>query len=82
MALEPGLTNANTVLVYVDVDEDALENQSPKQNLDENENIEVLLFPIKNLLAQLLEYQNRGCVIDAKLYTFAYALEMGQRVAK
>jgi hypothetical protein len=67
-------------VVYVDVDEDTEDNRTPKQCLDEAENIEVLIVPIKNLYSQLLEYEKLGTIIDAKLYTFAYALKLGQLV--
>ncbi len=82
LALEPGITNANTLVVYVDVDEDIEENKNPKQSLEETENIQVLTVPIKDLYSKLLEFDKMGSIVDAKLYTFAYALKLGQLVSK
>ncbi|KAL0481244.1 ADP-ribose diphosphatase [Acrasis kona] len=79
LAMEPGLTNANTIIVNVTVDADLDYNQSPKQELDETENIEVLILPVKNLLPKLDHYSKMESVVDAKVYMMAYTLSISNK---
>lgn len=77
LALEPGMTNEIERLVFVEVDGHSKENQRPRQQLQDEEEIEVILVPRSQLLATLESLAHeRGCVIDAKLYTFAVAASM------
>jgi len=78
--LEPGMSNASGKLVHLEVDGDLLDHSSPQQQLMEDEFIEVMLFPLDDLLASLLEYQKENsCTIDAKLYTFAFGLDLARK---
>jgi len=87
LALEPGLTNANSVLVELIVDGDLPQNQEKNKGtfalgessclLEEDERgtfEEVAVVPLTQLLAKLQLWSSRGYLIDAKLYTFALAL--------
>lgn len=71
------MTNETERLVFVEVDGHSKENQRPRQQLQEEEEIEVILVPRSQLLAMLESLAHeRDCVIDAKLYTFAVAASM------
>jgi hypothetical protein len=48
--------------------------QNVKQDLQEDEFIEVMLVPLDSLFDTLQNYSSNA-QIDAKLYTFAYALK-------
>ena len=56
LSLEPGLTNATTVMAYVDIVLDS--DVPPKQDLQEDEFIEVLLVPRNELLKTLHGKEN------------------------
>jgi len=70
LALEPGLTSATTVLVEMDcVDPPA------KQELTEDEFIDVITVPKSKLYDKLIEL-SKECVIDSKVYTYGLMLSM------
>ena len=73
LGMEVGLSNANGKLVTVEVD--SAQNDNPKQNLDDGEQIQVILVPVSQLVSTLLDYSKKeGFVIDAKLWLFAQGL--------
>ncbi|GET93458.1 nudix hydrolase-like protein [Leishmania tarentolae] len=83
LSTEPGLTDSCCVVVRFNVDCERVENQNPKQHLDDGEDIEVLMIPISepknavNALSDVVKrYQEKGqrAIVDAKLYTFMEAL--------
>eukprot|EP00026_Physarum_polycephalum_P018605 Phypoly_transcript_20249.p1 GENE.Phypoly_transcript_20249~~Phypoly_transcript_20249.p1 ORF type:complete len:227 (+),score=32.42 Phypoly_transcript_20249:81-683(+) len=75
LVMEPGLSNANGILVHIEIDGD-VQGLKPKQGLMEDEFIEVLLFPLDTLLSSITEYQKQNdCVVDFKVYNFAYGLQ-------
>lgn len=76
---DPGLTNANMALAYVDVDGTEERNLHPQPELEEGEFIETFRVPLKGLLGHLSELCKReGCVMDARLYHFAVGLDLAQ----
>jgi len=78
---DPGLTNACSTIVHLHIDGDLQSHLKPIQKLEENEFIEVILFPLDNLLGALTEYRKQhDCEIDAKLYTFAYGLHLSRHM--
>ena len=75
---DPGLTDANMRLVFVDVNGDLPENQSAVGTPDEGEFIQQHRLPIAGLadgLEGLAEANGWG--IDAKLYSLAMGIGMG-----
>ncbi|CAX43192.1 ADP-ribose diphosphatase, putative [Candida dubliniensis CD36] len=78
---DPGLTNANMVLAYVDVDLNDPRNQSPQPKLEPGEFIITFTLPLNNLLNSLEEIcQRENCTVDARLYHFAKGLELAQQI--
>ena len=78
---DPGLTNANMVLAYVDVDLNDPKNQSPQPKLEPGEFIITFTLPLNNLLHSLEEIcEKENCTIDARLYHFAKGLELAQQL--
>jgi ADP-ribose pyrophosphatase len=75
---DPGITNANLQVVEIAIDEDALENQSPKPS-EEDAAIETLLLPIDNLKRSLDQFVKEGLYIDSRLYHFAIGLDFARR---
>ena len=78
---DPGVCNANSCFVYVEVDGDAPGNRSPKPELEESEAITTFSLPFDGLashLERMLEAEPR-LAIDARLYSFAVGLEYEQR---
>lgn len=74
---DPGLTNANMALAFVDVDLTDSKNENPVAELEDGEFIETFSLPLKNLLEDLKGLCKReGCVIDARLYHYAVGLSM------
>ncbi|ORC91449.1 NUDIX hydrolase [Trypanosoma theileri] len=85
LAYEPGLTNSACQIVKILIDGEKEVNKNPKQQLDDGEDIEVILLPIRsksmetrkytplqfldNLIKEKNIFQTRT-VIDAKVYTF------------
>jgi len=77
LCLEPGITNANAKVVRVDIQ--AEKNLVPIQHLEEDEDIQVMKVPVDKLLETLTEF-SKTCVVDAKLWTFSYALQMTKQM--
>lgn len=77
---DPGLTNANMALAFVDIDMSDERNQNPVPQLEDGEYIDVVQVPIKGMLENLRQLcKKEGCVIDARLYHFAVGLELGNK---
>jgi len=74
--LSPGLTNECVYLVRVKVDLDSPENQVPKQQLEETEDIKVFAVPLLSLHEELLRLQKNGARIFGPLYMFAVGLQL------
>lgn len=72
----PGMTNETTALVYVDVDESIAENLSPKPQMEQTEDIEVLCVELKNLKNFLEERYKSGDFIDAKVMSFCAGINL------
>ncbi|EDK44849.1 ADP-ribose diphosphatase [Lodderomyces elongisporus] len=76
---DPGLTNANMVLAYVDVDLKDERNQNPKPKLEDGEFIITFTLPLDNLRQELDKVcEKEGCTVDARLYHFAMGLELAK----
>jgi len=54
----------------------------PKQHLEEEEAIEVILVPMKGLFQYLQKASTEGIIVDAKVYTFALASTMSINITK
>jgi hypothetical protein len=77
---DPGLSNANMQFVHVLVDPNCTD---PQQNLEDGEFIEVLRFPIENLLDHLERHvRQHGGVIDARLYHYALGMKFCSLIPK
>ncbi|MCP8718011.1 MAG: NUDIX hydrolase [Asgard group archaeon] len=78
---DPGLTNANMVLAYVDVDLNDPRNKNPQPQLEPGEFIITFTLPLNNLLESLEKMcKDEGCSIDARLYHFAKGLELAKNL--
>lgn len=76
---DPGLTNANMSLAFVDVDLTDPRNTSPKAQLEDGEFIDTFTVSLKNLLSELNRIcKEEGCTVDARLYHFAAGLAYGK----
>lgn len=76
---DPGLTNANMAIAYVDVDLTRPENVNPQAQLEEGEFIDSIVVPFENLLEELHSLvKDEGCVIDARLYHFAVGIDLAK----
>lgn len=81
MFSDPGLTNANMVLAYVDVDLDNPKNKDPQPQLEPGEYIITFTLPLDNLLLELERImKEEECNVDARLYHFAVGLELAKEV--
>ena len=69
------MCNSSGRIVRVDVDLDD-EGSLVERNLADGEFIEMELVEASRLHDKLLEESKKGHLIDAKLYTYAYALKM------
>ncbi|CUM66971.1 uncharacterized protein PRCAT00004658001 [Priceomyces carsonii] len=78
---DPGLSNANMVVAFVDVDLKDHANIDPKPELEEGEFIETFSLPLDNLLEELEDLlKKEGCVVDARLYHLAIGLDVAKRL--
>lgn len=76
---DPGLTNANMVLVWLDVDLTDEKNQNPVPQLEEGEFIETFTLPVKGLVHSLQKLmETEGCTVDARLFHLAVGLSMNE----
>ena len=71
----PGMSGETVTLVTMEIDGNFYKDHAPEAHPEENESIEVFTVPRKEL-ADFIEAQRaQGVGIDAKLQTFALALE-------
>eukprot|EP00013_Stygamoeba_regulata_P003003 CAMPEP_0177634138 /NCGR_PEP_ID=MMETSP0447-20121125/3210_1 /TAXON_ID=0 /ORGANISM="Stygamoeba regulata, Strain BSH-02190019" /LENGTH=202 /DNA_ID=CAMNT_0019135843 /DNA_START=105 /DNA_END=713 /DNA_ORIENTATION=+ len=75
--LEPGMSNAATRIVTVEVDASSVS----AQQLDDEECIQVLSVPLASLCGALHEFSQQGCLVDAKLYCLAAFADLIPRKA-
>lgn len=71
----PGLTNEAVHIVLMEIDETLEENLDVSPMLEEDEDIETILVPIKDLLDFLEKSQKNGDSIDSKLLAFAISMD-------
>ena len=64
----PGLTDEKISLVTVKAQEQG------ETRPEEDENIQVLSIPMKDLIPELKKLEAKGAVLDAKLWSFAYGM--------
>ncbi len=67
----PGLSAEKVNIVFMRVDENAVENANLSTNFDENEHIETFAVKIDELGSFLAERQNAGDLMDAKVMAFS-----------
>lgn len=80
MGLEVGLSNSNCRMVSVNIDARREENKTPKQALEDGEQIEVILVPISQLMERLIQYsKEKGYCIDAKVWTLAQGIKFNKQ---
>jgi 8-oxo-dGTP pyrophosphatase MutT (NUDIX family) len=66
----------NCHLALMSVDRSTSENKSPKQDLEDTELIQVVLFPKKNFLKHVQTFAaEHKLILDAKLYMYALGLQ-------
>eukprot|EP00434_Breviolum_minutum_P028392 symbB.v1.2.025116.t1/scaffold2421.1/size79598/5 len=82
LSMSPGLSDEIVKLVVVDVDLDSIENQVPRQDLDEGEFISVKRIALAALPEQLRKLEEQGVMPITGLHTFALGLELGLRSAR
>jgi len=73
--LDPGMSNSTTNIAFVKVDGTLSENNNPKPQLTEDEELNVILIPMNSLLSKLNSLQKEGYQIDGRLYAFALGLD-------
>lgn len=79
---DPGLTNANMALAFVDIDPADPNNQHPEPQLEDGEFIELFTLPVLSLLGELLKIvKAEGVVVDARLYHFAVGLDLARKLS-
>eukprot|EP01117_Protostelium_nocturnum_P001015 TRINITY_DN11338_c0_g1_i1.p1 TRINITY_DN11338_c0_g1~~TRINITY_DN11338_c0_g1_i1.p1 ORF type:complete len:230 (+),score=75.00 TRINITY_DN11338_c0_g1_i1:123-812(+) len=76
VALDPGLSNANTAMVMMEVDYDDPENRNPKQKLQGSEDIQVKLVDLTDLFQTVHTAGQSKVTVDAKLYSLALGMSM------
>lgn len=64
---DPGLTDANSKMVYVDIDMSLPENQEPVPHWMDSEVIEVVSVHVAELDETISRWNNEGYLIDAKV---------------
>lgn len=65
-----GLSSEKVVILRINVDENAPENQNPKRDLDEDENIDVFLIKKNDINEFLTIQQNEGCMLSSRMVSF------------
>lgn len=71
--VDPWKSTETAALVRVDVDLDDPANAEPKQSLEEDEQIEVVLLPLDGLLGEI---ERLGVAVEAKVHTLALGMAM------
>lgn len=78
---DAGMTNANMVTVFVDVDGELEENRNPIATPDEGEFIKVYQVPIHGLIDRLRQLDAEGCGVDSRVWNFAEGMLVQQMIA-
>lgn len=73
---DPGLSDANSVIVWVDVDMEKEENKNPIPHWMDNEVIEVVTVRTVDLEKTMDEWFNQGYMIDTKIQAFLIGMCM------
>ncbi|CAZ80944.1 unnamed protein product [Tuber melanosporum] len=76
---DPGMCNTNLHFVHVKIDLTDQRNQSPKQQLEENEFIEVFTVPLKDLYKECRKLEKEGYGIDARVGSLAEGFEVARK---
>ncbi len=71
----PGLTDEGVYIAFMNIDENAKENQNIQQNLEATEDIEVFTIQKDKLLERLIKFGKEGDLLDAKLTSFAFGIK-------
>jgi 8-oxo-dGTP pyrophosphatase MutT (NUDIX family) len=72
----PGLTGESIQIALMEIDENQKENLNVSPELEESEDIETILTPLKDLKNFLEKAQKNGDSIDSKLLAFAISVEL------
>ncbi|KRX42200.1 putative nudix hydrolase 2 [Trichinella sp. T9] len=80
--LNPGFCEDDTKLVVVEVDGNDPDNFNPKQQLDSNELIDVILVPINDLMPTLKRFVSEGIQIHATVYAFAFGYHLSKNMMR
>jgi len=81
IANDPGMSMSNMILCTAHVSMDDGE-ELPEQQLDEGEEIERVIVPLKDLYGKLEEMENDGKMVDARLWHWAAGVKFGLENAK
>ncbi|ODQ54937.1 hypothetical protein SAICODRAFT_89015 [Saitoella complicata NRRL Y-17804] len=79
---DPGFTNTNMKLVFVDIDMSDPRNKNPQPELEEGEIIETFTLPLDNLYEELKRLESEGFGVDARLGSWALGLKAAQEFVK
>lgn len=79
LTMSPGISDETVKLVVLEVDLDRPENQTPRQDLDEGEFIQVRRIPLAKLPTELRKLEAQGVMPITGLYTFALGIELATR---
>lgn len=71
---DPGLTDANSKVVWIDVDMKLEENKNPVPHWMDSEVIEVVQVNLKDLETSIDEWHDQGYLLDAKVQTLLIGL--------
>uniref|UniRef100_A0A914WFB3 Nudix hydrolase domain-containing protein n=1 Tax=Plectus sambesii TaxID=2011161 RepID=A0A914WFB3_9BILA len=74
--LDPGLTDDTVQFLTVEIDGDLPENQTPTQQLEVGEHVQVVLVPCDSIMQALRDITERGVSVEAMLYSFAIGYSM------
>ncbi len=73
---DPGFTNTNTVIITVEVDMSLDENVHPVTHLEENEFIETFQVPLDRFYETLVDLEQSGFRIDARVQNVAEGMKL------
>ncbi|KAJ9612414.1 ADP-ribose diphosphatase [Cladophialophora chaetospira] len=76
---DPGFTNTNTKMIFVEVDMSDPRNQHPKPELEEGEYIETFTIPLSSLWEELSRLDAEGYAIDARVGGLAQGIEVARK---
>lgn len=73
---DPGLTDANCSIVWIDVDMEKEENKNPTPHWMDGEVIEVVRVKILDVEKSIQEWSDQGYLIDAKVQTLLIGMNL------